>query len=280
MQNTGEYARSPHGRPWAPNAPALRGRTTAGNGRIDGAMMSFPLGSLIWDGTQDPMVRTLDAAWRLHHAIGQEAPVWVDDTDGVHTHALAESLRTGRAPYLFLPEVEEWEHGGMDDWHWLHTPGCERLLMAPIPHGDTPRQAADRLVRDTGEDPVRAAARMGVLMHCAHIARHHPRVWALAVLQTRTMQYVSDGRWDPVCEDVAHGFESMLAVPGWLYPGSGPHTVFALAQCTARPDRPGRWGVREAVVFGRRVVLPGECWGRLDVLGLRGLFEPVDEPEF
>jgi len=243
-------------------------------------MMSFPLGSLIWDGTQDPMVRTLDAAWRLHLAIGQEAPVWVDDTDGVHTHALAESLRTGRAPYLFLPEVEEWEHGGMDDWQWLHTPGCERLLMAPIPDGDTPRQAADRLVRDTGEDPVRAAARMGVLMHCAHIARHHPRVWALAVLQTRTTQYVSDGRWDPVCEDVAHGFESMLAVPGWLYPGSGPHTVFALAQCTARPDRPGRWGVREAVVFGRRVVLPGECWDRLDVLGLRGLFEPVNEPEF
>lgn len=243
-------------------------------------MMSFPLGSLIWDGTQDPMVRTLDAAWRLHLAIGQEAPVWVDDTDGVHTHALAESLRTGRAPYLFLPEVEEWEHGGMDDWQWLHTPGCERLLMAPIPHGDTPRQAADRLVAHTREDPVRAAARMGVLMHCAHIARHHPRVWALAVLQTRTTQYVPDGRWDPVCEDVAHGFESMLAVPGWLYPGSGPHTVFALAQCTARPDRPGRWGVREAVVFGRRVVLPGECWDRLDVLGLRGLFEPVDEPEF
>ena len=242
--------------------------------------MSFPLGSLIWDGTQDPMVRTLDAAWRLHHAIGQEAPVWVDDTDGMHTHALAESLRTGRAPYLFLPEAEEWEHGGMDDWQWLHTPGCERLLMLPIPSGDTPRQAADRLVRDTGEDPVRAAARMGVLMHCAHIARHHPHVWALAVLQTRTTQYVSDGRWDPVCEDVAHGFESMLAVPGWLYPGSGPHTVFALAQCTARPDRPGRWGVREVVVFGRRVVLPGECWGRLDVLGLRGLFEPVDEPEF
>lgn len=243
-------------------------------------MMSFPLGSLIWDGTQDPMVRTLDAAWRLHHAIGQEAPVWVDDTDGVHTHALAESLRTGRAPYLFLPEAEEWEHGGMDDWQWLHTPGRERLLMAPIPHGDTPRQAADRLVRDTGEDPVRAAARTGVLMHCAHIARHHPRVWALAVLQTRTTQYVPDGRWDPVCEDVAHGFESMLAVPGWLYPGSGPHTVFALAQCMARPDRPGRWGAREAVVFGRRVVLPGECWDRLDVLGLRGLFEPVDEPEF
>ena len=175
-------------------------------------MMSFPLGSLTWDGTQDPMVRTLDAAWRLHHAIGQEAPVWVDDTDGVHTHALAESLRTGRAPYLFLPEAEEWEHGGMDDWQWLHTPGRERLLMAPIPSGDTPRQAADRLVRDTGENPVRAAARMGVLMHCAHIARHHPHVWALAVLQTRTTQYVPDGRWDPVCEDVAHGFESMLAV--------------------------------------------------------------------
>lgn len=211
------------------------------------------------DETQDPWLACAAGALRLAHATPEQR-------DHARDMMRADWRPTIRhLTHIPIPTPKPTS----DDWRWLRQHPLT-LGMDAIPWADAGECARQQVAND---QPIGlAGARALAVAMGAHVARHHPHEWAVAM--TALMPGRARGLADQLPLDPRLGWESRLAIPDTLYPGSTGVDACKVMACEDMQE----WGARTAANDTTVTQVDARTWPALDRLSLRGWWR--DEPDF